>query len=267
MSQAHKTRQQKKSDVPPVATAIGYVRVSTEEQSRHGVSLAAQTERVKAYCVAAGLELERVISEEGVSAGKTLDTRPGGAELTSAIGFGIVTHVVALKLDRLFRNAEDALSQTRRWDKAGVALHIIDMGGASLNTSSAMGRMFLTMAAGFAELERNLISERTTAGLQHKKRHGKVYAAIPYGYSRSGSGKTMSSLKSGSELVGDELAADPAEMAVLEQIQQWRTEGLTLRAIAGKLNAAEVPTKRGGKLWHASTVQSILSNDIHDKAA
>ena len=73
-----------------------------------------------------------------------------------------VGHIVALKLDRLFRDAADALHQSRAWDKAEIALHLVDMGGQSLNTASAMGRFFLNMMAGVAELERNLIAERTT---------------------------------------------------------------------------------------------------------
>lgn len=71
-------------------------------------------------------------------------------------------------LDRLFRDAADALVQTRAWDRAGVALHVVDMGGTSLNTASAVGRMFLTMTAAFAELERSLVSERTSAAMQQR---------------------------------------------------------------------------------------------------
>lgn len=78
---------------------------------------------------------------------------------------------MALKLDRLFRDAEDALHQTKAWDKAGIALHLVDMGGQTLNTATAMGRFFLNMMAGFAELERNLIAERTATALAHKKTH------------------------------------------------------------------------------------------------
>src|SRR6266576_5058844 len=72
-----------------------------------------------------------------------------------------------MKLDRLFRDAEDALRQTKAWDRTGISLHLVDIGGQSMNTGSAMGRMFLTLMAGFAELERNLIAERTTAVLAH----------------------------------------------------------------------------------------------------
>jgi site-specific DNA recombinase len=88
--------------------AIGYARVSTEEQARHGISLDAQVERIKAYCVAAGLQLAGIISEEGVSGSKPLSIRPGGQQLVGSIPPR--GHIVALKLDRLFRDAADALT-------------------------------------------------------------------------------------------------------------------------------------------------------------
>ena len=91
-----------------------------------------------------------------------------------------------MKLDRLFRDAEDCLRQTREWDKAGIVLHLLNLGGQAVSTSSAMGRMMLTMVSAFAELERNLIAERTTTALAHKKKQHQVYAPTPYGYQRDG---------------------------------------------------------------------------------
>ena len=67
-------------------------------------------------------------------------------------------HVVAMKLDRLFRDAADALNQTKAWDKAGSPLHLVDMGGQTLKRFGH-GAVFPAMMAGFAELERNLIAE------------------------------------------------------------------------------------------------------------
>src|SRR5262245_40127695 len=131
--------------------AIGYVRVSTEEQAREGVSLGAQEERLRAYCAMQGLELIDVVCEPGVSGSVALLGRPAGARLAEAIRERSVEHVVALKLDRLFRDAVDALTQTRQWDRSGIALHLVDMGGQSLNSASAMGRLFLTVLAGLAE--------------------------------------------------------------------------------------------------------------------
>src|SRR5262245_57091471 len=93
--------------------AVAYVRVSTEEQAREGVSLDAQEARLRAYCAAAGLELVTLVREEGVSGSIPLAERPGGAELLRHLAEQNVAHVLALKLDRLFRDAADCLSQSR----------------------------------------------------------------------------------------------------------------------------------------------------------
>ena len=61
--------------------AVGYARVSTQEQASMGVSLEAQVERLQAYCKMQGLELVAVVVEDGVSAARPLAERPGGAKL------------------------------------------------------------------------------------------------------------------------------------------------------------------------------------------
>ncbi len=227
-------------------TAAVYIRVSTQEQAQEGVSLEAQEERIAAYCTMRGLDAVAVIREEGISAGKPLATRPGGAELLGLVAAGKVQHVIALKLDRLFRDAEDALHETKAWDKAGVALHLVDMGGQTIDTRSSMGRMILTMLAGFAEFERGVIRERTATALRHKKAHRQAYGPTPYGFRRE----------------GDALHPDAAEQATLEDIRTWQGAGWSLRRIARELAARGIPTKRGGK-WEAATVSRLLSNTLH----
>ena len=226
--------------------AVCYIRVSTEEQVRGGVSLAAQEEKLLTYCALVGLEPMAVIREEGVSGGKPLAIRPGGGELLALVGGRKTKHVVALKLDRLFRDAADALNQTRAWDKAGVALHLVDMGGQTLNTATAMGRFFLNIMAGFAELERNLIAERTEMAMAHKKAHRQAYAPTPYGYDRE----------------GDALRQNPGELKVVAQMRQWRAAGWTLGQIARELSCRRVPTKRGGA-WYPGTVKYLLENNLY----
>jgi len=228
------------------ARAVAYVRVSTQEQAREGVSLAAQEQRIRAYCEAQGLELVAVIREEGVSGSKPLGMRPAGAELVRALTLSGAAHVVALKLDRLFRDAADALEQTRLWDRKGIAMHLLDVGGASLCTGSAMGRMFLTMMAGFAELERNLIAERTAAALSHKKANRQAYSPTPYGFDRQGS----------------QLIENPKEQRVLVRMRELAEQGASLRGIARTLNADGIPTKRGFR-WYARTVGYVLRNSLH----
>jgi DNA invertase Pin-like site-specific DNA recombinase len=222
--------------------AVAYLRVSTTEQANEGCSLAAQLERVRAYCVMAGLELVTVYREEGVSGSKPLDTRPQGRQLAEALRNSQATHVVAMKLDRLFRDAVDCLTATREWDRAGTTLHLVDMGGTCLNTGSAMGRMFLTMAAGFAELERNLISERTTTAMTHLKAEGRHVGSPAMGF----------------EMVAGQLVANEVEKLAVQRALELRESSLTLREIAAQLEAEGHPTKRGGK-WGPSVVREILT--------
>jgi len=227
--------------------AACYLRVSTQEQSANGVSLEAQEERLRAYCALAGLDAAAIIREEGVSGAKPLAVRPGGTELLALVSASKIGHIVALKLDRLFRDAADALHQSRAFDKAGIALHLVDMGGQSLNTASAMGRFFLNMMAGVAELERNLIAERTGLALAHKKAHREVYAPTPYGFDREGS----------------ILIENPAELEVVARIKEWRAQGWSLRKIARELNETGTPAKNGGR-WHPGTVKYLLENNLYD---
>jgi DNA invertase Pin-like site-specific DNA recombinase len=225
--------------------ALCYTRVSTVEQSKFGFSLDAQEQRLRAYCQVAGLEVMELVREEGISASIPLAKRPAGAKLLEFIGDGI-GHVVCLKLDRLFRDAEDALRQTKAWDKAGIALHLVDMGGTSMNTASAMGRMFLTLMAGCAELERNLVAERTASVLAHKKQQGRVYNHTPYGFDR----------------VGDRLVVAVEEMAMVHLMRERREDGWSFAMIADVLNSDQVRGKKGGR-WHGRTIKNILENSVY----
>ncbi len=229
--------------------AIAYIRVSTDEQVKGGVSLIAQEERLRAYCTMTGLPLAAVIREEGVSGSIPLSQRPGGQELLRLLKDRGAIHIVALKLDRLFRDAEDALRQTRIWDRAGIALHMVDMGGTTVNTASAMGRLFLTMTAAFAELERNLIAERTATALAHKKNHRQAYSPTPYGFDRYGSS----------------LQVNTQEQVIIQSIREWRTDGWSLHRIAHELNRKNVKGKNGGS-WHASTVKYLLENTLNQRS-
>jgi hypothetical protein len=85
-----------------IRKAVAYVRVSKESQLTQRVSLEAQTERVKAYCTLQSLELVRIVTEDGESAGKRLEQRPGGAEVLRTLKHD-ARHLIVMKLDRLFR--------------------------------------------------------------------------------------------------------------------------------------------------------------------
>ncbi len=227
-----------------IGGAVGYVRVSTDQQVDHGVSLETQHERIRAYALLHKLNLVEIVSDEGISGSIPLADRAGGRRVLDLLRH--VDHVIALKLDRLFRDAADALVQTRIWDRKGIAVHLIDVGGQTIITSSAMGRMFLTMMSGFAELERNLIAERTAAALQHKRAKRQVYNHVPLGFVRA----------------GDQLVPDKGEQEVVEKIIAMRATGMAYGKIAASLNDDGITGKLGGR-FHASTIHKIVGNDLH----
>ena len=223
--------------------AIAYVRVSTEEQATEGVSVDAQIAAVRAYATLRGLELLDVVVDAGVSAGKPLADRAGGAVIVDAVKRRRVRAVVAVKLDRVFRNAGDCLTVTEGWDRMGVALHLVDMGGQAIDTSSAMGRFFLTVMAGAAEMERNLIRERTSSAMAHKRSKGELVGAVPYGFRLADDGVT--------------LEADADEQHTLSLVAQLRADGMSVRAIVDALEARGVRAR--GARWHQTTVTRLLA--------
>jgi len=222
--------------------AIGYARVSTVQQAQEGYSLDAQREKIATYCSMRDLELVDVFSDEGVSASIPFAHRPGGtlaAETLSSHGAG---HLVGLKIDRFFRNTVDCLSSISVWDDSGVALHLVDMGGQAIDTSTAMGRFFLTMMAGMAEWERNVISERTIMALQQKKAKGDDLGAAAFGQRWN---TTTHKLEENLE-----------EVFVIRRIRTLRRSGLSYAKIAKLLNDNGVPARHGK--WHVNTIVRIL---------
>jgi len=225
--------------------AVGYVRVSTTEQAREGISLDAQEERIQQYCSFRELKLAQILREEGVSGSVPLEKRPSGAELVRTITDGYkgkeVAHVVGVKLDRLFRDVLDCLQTTNVWTDAGITLHLTDLGGQSVDSSTAMGKFFLTFIAAMAEWERNMVGERTREALAQKKRRGEPVGCAPYGMCWSDNGV---------------LVPNQEEQAIIQRIIELKKRGLSYREIVDELMDDEVPCR--GKKWHVVTLFRIL---------
>ncbi|HMF12333.1 MAG TPA: recombinase family protein [Gemmataceae bacterium] len=104
-----------------MSDALGYIRVSSEEQADSGLGLEAQRQRIAAYCAMKGLLLAEVFEDPGISGGKPLATRPAGSQLL-AVAKKSKAIVVVAKLDRLFRSVADAASVIAEFDKKGIPL-------------------------------------------------------------------------------------------------------------------------------------------------
>ena len=219
--------------------AYGYIRVSTEGQATNGVSLDAQRAKINAWCAGNGYVLRGVHVDAGLS-GKRADNRPGlQAALDEVCKRGGA--LVVYSLSRLARSTKDALAIAERLDKAGADLVSLT---ERIDTTSAAGKMVFRMLAVLAEFERDLISERTTAAMAHKRANGQRIGSIPYGYDLDADGVNLRS--------------NETEQAVIADIQRRRADGQTLHEIAVALTAQGAPTKAGNRRWAHQTVAQIL---------
>jgi len=195
--------------------AIGYARVSTEEQAREGVSLDNQEAKIQAYATLNGLDLVEIIRDAGIS-GKTMD-RPGITRALQMIGTREVEAIIVYKLDRLSRKTIDNLTLIESFDKNGIAFHSIM---EKIDTKSAQGRFFLTIVSALAQMERDQIAERTRDALSHKKVKHEWMGRIPFGY----------------RIEDNHLVEDPEAMRTIQKAKRMKSEGKTMREISGRLD-------------------------------
>ena len=231
---------------------IGYVRVSTEEQAREGVSLASQRARLKAYAMAHDAKLVGIEADEGISGSKAPSKRPGLSSALARLDSGEADGLLVLKLDRLSRSTRDILNlvdatRDNGWRLVSVNEH--------LDTESAAGRLVLTVLAALSEMEREQIGERVTDAMAHIAREGRGRSRfIPFGY-RTAGGKTMLSKGDTRPLV-----KHPEEQKQLRTLLRHRSQGLGARRLAALLNKKHKGNPRTGRVWNPSAVQSLLRN-------
>lgn len=217
--------------------AIGYVRVSTDEQAKSGLGLEAQIAKIKAYAELFDIELTEIIMDEGIS-GKTLD-REGLQRAIKILKDKKAEGMVIAKLDRLTRNVADLGTLVSTvFDKA--ELYSVS---EQINTKNAAGRLVLNVLVSVAQWERETICERTKDALQAKKARGeKTGGNIPFGFDE----------------VNGKLIRNEEEQSIINEIKNLKNKGLSLRKIAGILNEKGIVTKNG-KAWTATQIQRIAA--------
>lgn len=215
---------------------IGYVRVSTESQADHGVSLEAQRSKLEQYAALFDHELVAVIVDAGASA-KSLK-RDGLQKALAALDEGQAEGLLVAKLDRLTRSVKDlgTLLDTHFRNRFSL-LSVADQ----IDTSTAAGRLVLNVLASVSEWEREAIGERTSAALRHLQAQGEHVGSPALGY----------------DMVDGKLQKNASEAATVARILELRAAGYTLQAVADTLTVEGHPTKRGGA-WAPATISYIL---------
>jgi DNA invertase Pin-like site-specific DNA recombinase len=194
--------------------AIGYIRVSTEDQAREGISLENQEAKIRAYASINDFELVEVIRDGGAS-GKDLE-REGVAKLLDLVESGRMEAVIVYKLDRLSRRTLDTLSFIENLESKDIAFHSIS---EKVDTKSATGKFFLTIISAVAQMERDLIAERTKDALAHKRQKGEWTGRVPFGF----------------RIENNRLAQDPEKIKVIQKAKRLRRSGKSLREISKAL--------------------------------
>lgn len=224
--------------------AIGYVRVSTDQQAAEGVSLQAQREKVNSYCALYGFDLVGIEADEGASA-STLK-RDGLQRALAALENGEADALVVVKLDRLTRSVRDLDALLTRYFADGD--HALVSVAEQVDTTTATGRMILNVLMSVSQWEREVIGERTSAALQHKKAQGEYTGGkIPFGKQLGAD--------------GIHLEDNLEEQTILDEIHRLREEGLSLRAVAQELNKRGI-SRRNGNDWHKVAVSRALKDAV-----
>lgn len=227
-----------------IKTAV-YLRVSTEDQAKEGFSIAAQKEKLTKYVEANDWDLYDYFIDDGIS-GKNIKDRPELTRLIELVKSKEINNILVYKLDRLTRSVKDLINLIELFDQYDCSFSSVT---EKLDTSNAVGRMFIKIIGIFAEFERENLAERVSFGYEEKTRQGNYTNTNGvYGYDYI-AGK------------GD-LVINEEEAELVRLTYQNYLSGKAMISIAKDYNLRHVPTKRGGD-WSQSTIQSILTNETY----
>jgi DNA invertase Pin-like site-specific DNA recombinase len=214
---------------PPPAAArartipvLGYASVDWEVGDRLSVGLHEQAGSIASECERRELQLLEVVSERAPERGRALE-RPGLGYALDAIAAGKAQALVVTELSRLSHSLAD-LGQLLEWFGRFDG-RLVSM-AEDLDTGELCGGRVATVLIGVAKWEKARLVARTRNGLQAARRKG-----------------------------ARGVADDPA---LQERIVGMRADGMTLQAIADRLNAEGIPTVRGGTKWRPSSVQAAV---------
>jgi site-specific DNA recombinase len=233
-------KQAKQTDA---SIAVGYLRVSTEDQN---LGPQAQRAAIERWAATRGL---RLVSwhEDRLSGATAVEDRPGLMAALAALreyGAGLL---VAAKRDRIARDVVVAACVERLTQDAGARVATADGIAIEATPEGALMRGLLDL---FAQYERAVIRSRTAAALAAKRARGeRVSRLAPLGF----------------RFEGSRLLEDAAELALLARVREMRSRGLSFQRVVAILNA-EGAKCRGGR-WHVTTLARALARSSVSAAA
>lgn len=236
--------KRKRTDPQEKRAAI-YIRVSTKWQAEDGDSLPMQREELPKYVqYALGIKDYEIFEDAGFSAKNT--DRPDYQQMMGRVRQGEFSHIVVWKLDRISRNLLDFAAMYAELKALGVTFISKN---EQFDTSTAIGEAMLKIILVFAELERNMTSERVSATLISRAQGGQWNGGrVPFGYDH----------EKGSE----EFTINEQEAATVRLIYDLYEKVHSLLQVATYLNENNYKT-RSGIPWNPTTVRTMLTSPFY----
>lgn len=222
------------------AVAVGYLRVSTDQQTDSGLGLDAQREAVEKTAARLGLPLTNVFTDAGLSGALDLEDRPSLFAAVQGLKRGDV--LIVAKRDRIGRDLVGVAMIERQIIRKGA--RVVSAAGEGTEGTDAGAVMQRQILDVFAEYERRLIGQRTKAALQAKRARGERAGNVPFGYRLGADGQKLEPCE--------------AEQGVLSILGELRAAGYSLRQIASELNRQGFKTRRG-TAWRFQYVAALAA--------
>ena len=221
-----------------------YIRVSTHWQVDKDSLPLQENDLINYAKYALGIDKYEIFKDAGYSAKNT--NRPDYQRMMARLRTGEFTHLIVWKIDRISRNLLDFAQMYNELKQLGITFVSKN---EQFDTSTAMGEAMLKIILVFAELERNITSERVTAIMLSRANEGKWNGGhVPFGYDYDKTTKTLS--------------VNPTEAITVNMIYDTYEETRSLIQVAKFMNESK-HFPRSGKAWNPVTVGIILNNPFY----
>jgi len=207
-----------------------YVRVSTEEQAKEGLSIDAQIDKCKSFCNARDWSVFKIYKDAGYSAGSM--NRPALELLLRDAQEKKFDIILVYKIDRFSRKLRDLIMVLDDLKEKGINFTSVT---EQIDTTSAMGEAFFQIIGVFAQLERGMVKERVELAFERKIKFGEALYRAPFGYI----------------FQNKKLVPDPENSEKIKEIFEMWSEGIKYKEIAKKFNLA------------SSTLYQIIKNPTY----
>lgn len=203
---------------PNKPLAAIYIRVSTEDQAKQGISLKAQEEALQNYALALGYQIFQIYRDEGKSA-KDIKGREAMKQMLEDAKVRKFQAIFIYKLDRFSRSLKDLIETIEILKEWGIDFISLQ---DKIETTSASGKLMFHIISAFAEFERNVTGERTKFSMDKKARDGGLVTRAPFGY----------------KIIEKKLLPSEDSFKVQELFQDFLNQDISLTKLAKKYNVS-----------------------------